>query len=742
MDAAAGVISPLDYAARGWQVFPCYTISQRGICTCKDGEKCPSPGKHPIPLNGFKAASTDLSMIRGWMARVPDANWAVRTGPASGLTVLDLDFDHGGIQSFTEFQKTRGAMPETLRSWTGGGGRHLLYQHPQGVVIPSSKGWLPGVDIRSDGGYVVLPYSRHLSGGQYQWLNWWYQPTPLPQDIATMLLNRASAASNGMTGGDLADTDTVLQGVPEGERDDTLFRVACRLRRQLGDDAKAAVQILIGRAAANCLPPFPHDQAMRKVEQAWAQDHTELVVDWQMGKPRDHHPLTDLGNAYRLYDAYGKDMLYVSGWGWMVGTDTGWHVDTHSIVSERSYQLSNMILTEARELEQQGTDLKAVTKHMVWAHRSQSRATMDNAVVVARGLPKLRKIVDEFDCNDYEICCQDRIVDLRTGSDRPITRDDLVTKNTHVEYDPNFLLPEWNWFLWETFNGDVDLISYLQRAAGYTITGSNKEEKLFLNSGPPASGKSTFLDSLHSAFGSYATSTSPDTFMWSRTSNQPLPELARMAGMRMVSMSEIREGAGFNENLIKGITGGDPITAKPLYQSPFTYRPKFKVWIGTNHDPAAYDDGMWRRVAKIPFPNALPPERRDLSLKLKLRDPDLGGKAVLAWAVAGAVEWYQKGLMQPYAVTAATWEYNAEQDQFQQFINACIRQVPGARTALQDAFLAYRAWCVQAALEPAKRPLFTRKMRDRGFKVDLDDSGQESYPGIIVTSPISNNMYQ
>lgn len=736
--------SPVDYVARGWPIFPCHSIN-RGRCTCKKGLDCDNPGKHPLTENGFYNASSDINMINMWLAKWPWANWALRTGPETGISVIDIDPRHSGYDSFSQLQQSRGPMPDTLRSATGGGGRHLFYAS-NGIKIPSLRGWLPGVDIRSDGGYVILPEGRHKSGTHYRWLNWEWQPTTLPPDIASMIVNRPGPANgSGISSSDLPDTTTILNGVPEGERDDTLFREACRLRRQLGDDSRRAVEVLILEAARNCQPPFPPEEALRKVEQAWRQDHSDLMVDWQMGidKPQEIHPLTDLGNAYRYRDAFGEDLCYVHGWGWLVWTDIGWQNDTQGIAPGLTHQLSNLIWAEARELEKQGTDLKTLTLHTNWARRSQSAATMSNALATAKDVQSMRRTVDQFDANDHEICCRNGIVDLRTGEIRPIGKHDLVTKNTMVDYDPSFRLSEWERFLWESCNGDVDLINYLRCCAGYTLTGSNQEEKLLLISGPPASGKSTFLDGLGAAFGTYAATTSPDTFMWSRNGQQPIVELARMAGVRMISMSEIKEGAGFNENLIKAVTGGERITAKRLYEMPFTYLPRFKLWIGTNHDPAAHDDALWRRIAKVPFPNALPPERRDPNLKILLRDPEKGGRAVLAWAVAGAIEWYQYGLRQPAAVTMATWGYHQDQDQFQQFINECIRQTNGSNTPLQAAFSAYRIWCEQVGIPAKNRPAFSRMMRNRGFQMGIDDSGQESFLNITVSTPlIGSNMFQ
>jgi hypothetical protein len=241
-------------------------------------------------------------MINWWMQRWPNANWAMPTG-STGFTVVDLDPRNGGYESFAQLQQGRCSLPDTLRSATGGGGQHLFYRHPLGFVIHSVRGWMPGIDIKSDAGYVILPESRHISGGQYYWLNLdVLPPTELPAGIAKMILdrsvssvgggiggdlastakmilNRPGASASGGLGSDLASTADILMGVPEGERDDTLFRWACRLRRQVGDGGRRIVELAVLDAAARCTPPFPPQDALRKVEQAWQQDHSDLWPD-------------------------------------------------------------------------------------------------------------------------------------------------------------------------------------------------------------------------------------------------------------------------------------------------------------------------------------------------------------------------------------------------------------------------------------------------------------------------------
>jgi len=213
--------------------------------------------------------------------RWPDANWAVATGHVNGFIVIDIDPRHDGFTSINRYEENNpnGPLPVTLQSVTGGGGKHLFYLYPPDVTIKKDNcgKWLKGVDIQSDGGYVILPEAEHISGGTYRWINWFDQLAWLPPDIVDEL-SRTSSSSNG-SNGDLPDTNTILQGVPEGQRDDVLFREACRLRRQLGDNARRAVEILILDAARNCKPPFPQDEALRKVEQAFRQDHSDRVPD-------------------------------------------------------------------------------------------------------------------------------------------------------------------------------------------------------------------------------------------------------------------------------------------------------------------------------------------------------------------------------------------------------------------------------------------------------------------------------
>lgn len=157
----------LAYAASfGWYVFPCYEIGESGRCTC-GRPNCQSPGKHPRTEHGLKAATIDPEKIRRWWGRWPDANIAAATGAVSGFDALDIDPRHGGDESLLEMVAQNGPLPDTVEQLTGGGGRHLLFkQHPG---LASRTGIFPGIDVRANGGYILVPPSNHSSGREYAW---------------------------------------------------------------------------------------------------------------------------------------------------------------------------------------------------------------------------------------------------------------------------------------------------------------------------------------------------------------------------------------------------------------------------------------------------------------------------------------------------------------------------------------------------------------------------------------------
>jgi hypothetical protein len=257
----------LDYANRGWPVVPLHTPLSGGGCSCRKRD-CGSVGKHPRTEHGRKDATTDPEQLRRWWDKWPGANLGVVTGAESGLVVLDVDPRNGGNESLADLE-ARTPLPPTARTVTGSGGQHILFAHPGGHVGNSTGKVGAGLDVKADDGYIVAPPSLHASGRAYEWAA---HPdhTPLaslPDWLRILTAVPPRSPGDGCNSVRL-DTAAVLLGVPEGERDSTLFRLACKLRH--ADVPQVWAERLVLDAAANCTPPFPADAAREKVLRAYA----------------------------------------------------------------------------------------------------------------------------------------------------------------------------------------------------------------------------------------------------------------------------------------------------------------------------------------------------------------------------------------------------------------------------------------------------------------------------------------
>lgn len=251
----------------GWRVFPVWEI-RRGRCACTKGTDCPNPGKHPRTSSGVKDATTDMEVIETWAKAWPNANWAAEP---VGAVVIDVDAKRGGHDSINAWAAEHD-LPKTLSVVTGGGGSHAYYR--LGVAVTNRSGWLPGVDLRSEGGYVLLPGSNHISGGSYQWR----QPMRAMADASPDLIQAVTAVSTTPVGA--TEASGWLGGVPEGGRDDYLFRTACAARRKVGDDYDAVLALTQVANQRND-PPMASDEVEAKVRQAFKQEHEGVPPELQ-----------------------------------------------------------------------------------------------------------------------------------------------------------------------------------------------------------------------------------------------------------------------------------------------------------------------------------------------------------------------------------------------------------------------------------------------------------------------------
>jgi putative DNA primase/helicase len=451
----------------------------------------------------------------------------------------------------------------------------------------------------------------------------------------------------------------------------------------------------------------------------------ELIAD---AEHRAHIPLTDYGNAQRLVQTFGRDLRYTPGWGWLAWDGSRWQRDQQGHIQHMAKRTARGIREEARAASDTHRE------HLVrWQRQSESSARIAAMVELARSEPEVAVTVHAFDPDPWLLTVANGTIDLRDGTLRGHRREDLITQMSPVTYVPDGRCAVWERFL-RDLSGDAALERFLQRAVGYTLTGSTSEEVFFFAHGPAATGKSTFMEAIKGVFGDYAATANFETFLKKRSDAGARPDLARLAGPRLAIASEVADGRAFDVQVVKAITGGDTITARYLYKDEFEFKPQFKLWFAANSRPAVDpgDTGMWRRVLAIPFTAHVPKERRDPSLKLRLTSHPGTQSAILRWAVEGCLWWQRTGLAPPEIITGSIRAYRAENDPVTAWLDACCTLEPHAWTAARSLTDSYEQWS-----EANHRPSLSdrdwgRALRALGLERDRK-TGVRGWAGIRLT---------
>ena len=341
-----------------------------------------------------------------------------------------------------------------------------------------------------------------------------------------------------------------------------------------------------------------------------------------------------------------------------------------------------------------------------------SSRTIAAVAHLAQSDRRIAATVDQWDADPWLLNTPSGIYDLRTGEIRKHDPDCYMTKITGVA--PNYAMPTpvWEAFLNRITGGNAELIDYLRRVAGYSLTGLTHEHALFFYYGLGANGKTTYLNALTAAAGDYHRAAPIETFSASNNERHPT-ELAGLQGSRIVTATETEEGRRWAESRVKQLTGGDKIAARFMRQDFFEFTPQFKLHIAGNHKPGlrSVDEAIRRRFNLIPFNITIPPEERDADLPNKLK-AELPGS--LAWMIDGCTQWQELGLAPPQIVTEATAAYLESEDAVAAWIEECCERDPQAWASSAALFKSWNEWATLAGEFVGSTRRFAQLLESRG----------------------------
>ena len=780
---AAGGIRVFPVHSYRWVVEPGPDGEPRGVprCTCSR-PACDNPAKHPVGAlvpHGHNDATTDPLRISAWFRDpaaggwTPPADWvpwnlAIATG--RGLVVLDAEARQSrtdlpsGVEVLDDWETwTKGTSlpdaPRVIR--TGSGGLHLWLRVDPELHVKSRNRVLPALDVKADGGYVLVPPSAHVSGGFYSVIKDVPPPACGPELVSWLLtakggryVTRRSGAGAPVVPDDYDFRRIVAgDGCPAGHRDYFVNDLCFRLRRAgvPVQDAAEALRREWLRMENPAGDEFTWDACVYKLNRVWDEVRPEDVTDvpaWRpptglistapttahavgtvsegeapttivsgrtaaelLARPELTFRRSDTGNGERFAQRMRDVVRFCTGEDhWYLWDGSRWRRDDLNRVLVLTKEIIRDLYVEAAALAGAERD-----RLEAWAQTSQSAARREAMLRIASAEPGIAIAPDHLDADPWLLGVRNGVIDLRTGAARPADPADLLTRGADVDFDPDAACPLWLKHVNFVTRGDAALAAWLRRAAGYTLTGLTGEQQLFFLWGTGNNGKSTLLDVLLALLGSYAQV--GDENLLTSTSSHPT-QLADLRGARLIVCDETDREKKLAEQRIKMMTG-KKIKARYMRQNFFEYTPRFKLWISGNHKPEIRggDDGIWRRLRLVPFTAKLTPDTKIIDYEEVLKQ-ELAG--ILNWALAGLADWVKLGqLGGAGAVDAATGEYREEEDHVGAWLSeTCIDLRTAEPDAVEDSgrlYESWRWWALARGFEVGNTTRLGRDLTTRGF---------------------------
>ena len=758
--------SALEYTARGWHVFPAPPGAKKSHIAGKYGNGTRwSATADPAQIRKHWKRWPDANV--GIACGLTSGLLVIECDTPEGH---DVD----GVAQMMQLIATHEPLPDTIEALSPSGSWHIYFRYPETADLRNSTSQIaPGVDVRGEGGMVIgVPSVKPGKAQPYRWKNppglfeladcpaWLLGLCkPKEKDPSPEFRPQIDVGVSHRTA-DLAEVEELLSWVdPDAGGYKIWIDVLMALHHHFGgsNDGLRLADDWSGQG-----PKYQAGEVAKKWAGFSAGGKTTIATLAELARQnganlsaisRRHRRSTAGGHAAGTrseghshmpdsdeekadendlsHDALARD-LGLRGWDrdakhvavqgrWYLWDETRWAADTclrhmtlaRAFLQDRAREIRSWADRKADAIPDKDAD-----KLKTWAVNEARGLRSANTIAAVSGLarsnPASISRADEFDADLLLLGTPGGTVDLRSGLLQRPRRENMITKLTAVApAPPGTPAPHWQQFLNDVLDGDSPTIEFLQRAAGYALTGLTSEHKLLFFYGTGRNGKSTFLELLQWLWGDYARRAAATTFLSSVGERHPT-DIAGVAGARLVVGSELPKGKSWDEAVLKDLTGGDKMTARFMRGDFFDFVPQMTLMIAGNTMPSlrGVDEALRARMVLVPFTVTIPPEKRDTSLPEKLKSE---GPAILRWAIDGAMEWRRQGLRVPDRVAAASKEYLDGEDLLGQFLADETLTDRAAFTLTADLHARFRQWTDMQGLAAWTSHTFTKELKSRGF---------------------------
>lgn len=469
------------------------------------------------------------------------------------------------------------------------------------------------------------------------------------------------------------------------------------------------------------LTPLDYESTLPIAIERSSTDQQVLTTSRGIQVSRGNHK-GDIANGKLFADMYRDCLIYIHDLNiyLMFDEQIGWSKVDPPVVMDAAKSVVCSLQTQLNALVQADPQNKEITALATEIRRVSMKNALNSMVELGRAEPGMWANSTDFDADLYLLGVQNGVIDLRQGSLLQSEPGLRVSKRANVSFDPEASCPLFLKYLNKVLP-DHDVRRFVQRYVGYLLTGEVIEHKFVFFYGLGRNGKTVLIELLGWLLGDYAVKLQTEMLMkQTRSSQHASPDLMKLRGARFAYCSETTEGRMLDDARVKELSGGDTITARPLYGSEISFSPTHKLLMVGNHKPIITDnsEGMWRRMVLVPFNHVITDQEVDPKLQQKLRSEAAG---ILNWAISGVGAWVKSGLEVPNQLLGATKEYRDDQDVLSQWLMECCDIGSSYKTPANILYQSFDNWCRCNGFKVMTSKSFGRKLKEHGYELAPDN---------------------